>query len=76
MNGFVWCLSVIFVALVFSLAVVLAGSALIGVWFETKNREAKKAAEGAASALKELAELMKNDKNLGKNEEKSEENGH
>lgn len=66
MNGFVWCLSVIFVAIVFCLAVVLAGSALIGVWFDAKNREAKKATEGALEALKSMASMTESMKNGGK----------
>lgn len=66
MNGFVWCLSVIFVAIVFCLATVLAGSALIGVWFDAKNREAKKATEGALEALKSMASMAESMKNGGK----------
>lgn len=69
MNGFVWCLSVIFVAIVFCLAAVLVGSALIGVWFDAKNREAKKATEGALEALKSMASMAESMKNGGKSGE-------
>jgi hypothetical protein len=71
MNGFVWCLSVIFVAIVFCLATVLAGSALIGVWFDAKNREAKKATEGALEALKSMASMAESMKNGRKSDENS-----
>jgi len=74
MNGFVWCLSVIFVAIVFCLATVLAGSALIGVWFDAKNREAKKATEGALEALKSMASMAESMKNGGKSGENSDGN--
>lgn len=74
MNGFVWCLSVIFVAIVFCLATVLAGSALIGVWFDAKNREAKKATEGALEALKSIASMAESMKSSDKSSDKSSEN--
>lgn len=56
MNGFVWCLSVIFVALVFGLVFCIAGGVLINVYFDTKRL---KAAEAAKDSLEMMKQALK-----------------
>jgi uncharacterized membrane protein YraQ (UPF0718 family) len=56
MNGFVWCLSVIFVALVFGLVLCIAGGVLINIYFDVKKL---RAAEASKESLETLMKALK-----------------
>ena len=56
MNGFAWCLSVIFVALVFGMGFCIVGSVLINVYFEVKKRKSAEAAKDSLEAMKQALE--------------------
>ncbi len=59
MNGFVWCLSVIFVALVFGLVLCIAGGLLINIYFDTKKLRSAQAAKESLEAMKQALKQVK-----------------
>ena len=57
MEGFVWCLCVIFVVLMVSLGVMVTGSVLMNAWFDLRKKEKNEDAARATKAWEALGSL-------------------
>ena len=69
MTGIEWCLSLLFVGMIFTACLVVSGGLIIGMYFDAKQRDRLDRLKRVNEGLKKLLEMVKKEgQNSGENE--------